>query len=199
MNPWETVRAATAPSHPGQRAVGAGGVRGRHPRRLAGRRRPRRRRGHAGARRARVLRGVGRARRARTPSRSPRPPTPCSGGPPIRGPGCPRCRGSAPTLPLPRLPSDGAPGCRHPWLSAGVRRPSGRATARTQLGVDAIPQDEPMPRRGASSSTARGRSDRAALRTWRRRSPPGCWCAPASRRSAGGSWRSSPSRCWRGC
>ena len=50
-----------APPDPGQRDLGAGGVRGRHPWGLAGGRGARRDHGHAGARRARVLRGVGRA------------------------------------------------------------------------------------------------------------------------------------------
>ena len=52
-----------APPDPGQRALGPGGVRSRHPRGLAGGRGARRDHGHAGARCARVLRGVGRARR----------------------------------------------------------------------------------------------------------------------------------------
>ncbi len=59
MNPWATVRAATASPDPRQRGVGAGGVRGGHPRRLAGRRCPRRRHRHPGTRRARVLRDLG--------------------------------------------------------------------------------------------------------------------------------------------
>ena len=95
MNPWATVRAATTASHPRQRDLGAGGVRGRNPRRVARRRGARRRRGHPGARRTSVLRGLGGRRvRGQRPGRRRaalvhRPTTP----------GCPPCRDSTTALP----------------------------------------------------------------------------------------------------
>ena len=219
-----------APSDAGQRRVGPRGVRGGHPRGVAGGRGSRRDQRHAGARCARVLRRVGRARRRRRPRgrracRRRRAVVHRS----ARQGACPaaaRARRSTA-----HLSADGASGCRRsmadrkrgaswsrptddtdtfPAVATTTPRRSGRRRSsgptdgrcappsrrRAPIGCRRPPPRRPPPvgprRIGARTLAGAGTAGVAAHA---RRSPPGCFCAPAFRRSAGGTCRSSRSHC----
>ena len=179
MNPWATVRAAARHQHPGQRDLGAGGVRGGHPRRVAGGRGARR------CRRARWCPAHRRPTRCGMPTswRSARPPTRCSAGPPTRGRGCPRCPDWR-RRPAAALPADGAPRCRHPWLSdcaAGRSRRRRHDTCRR--GTDETRRRRGRRRRPAPTSPADGPPERPVARLATgcpvTRGGAGRWCPAA--------------------